>query len=173
MLHTYNYGRDYNTNKLHISANNLRRKPPKSIKHLITATQQPAEKNYLPASKSHKFNKHNAVFITNAKPSLPSSSSALSASSSYANRDVLVVVADNKSYSYNCNNSNNNRNTRTNNECNIAYVSNLLKRVKRLAQPRILRVKSSHAGGMGSGYNRRNKEFRFGKCLTIIMDFKN
>uniref|UniRef100_A0A1A9WB22 Ig-like domain-containing protein n=1 Tax=Glossina brevipalpis TaxID=37001 RepID=A0A1A9WB22_9MUSC len=41
-----------------------------------------------------------------------------------------------------------------------SYVSNLLQRIKRMAQPRILRAKTSHAG-LGSGYNRR-KDIRFG-----------
>ncbi|KAI9582119.1 hypothetical protein GQX74_011614 [Glossina fuscipes] len=45
------------------------------------------------------------------------------------------------------------------NAVKLSYVSNLLHRVKRMAQPRILRAKTSHAG-IGSGYNRR-KDIRF------------
>ncbi|XP_046802357.1 protein sidekick isoform X3 [Lucilia cuprina] len=140
-----------------------------------------------PTAKSHKFNKHSAVLYANAKTSLllssttsPLLSSLLSSaaftfrptttsSSSGTIRDFVAaaVVANNNTNNYNKDNSNNNRDNNNNESSNIAYVSNLLKRIKRLAQPRILRVKSSHAGGMGSGYNRRNKEFRFASAPVL------
>lgn len=140
--------------------------------------------------KSHKLNKHFVVLYPKVKistSSLTSSSlsskTSLSAYTTYSSsssntttddtiRDFVVVDHSNSNTNNNnnnhtttANNNNNDNNSNNSNSNNIAYVSNLLKRIKRLAQPRILRVKSSHAGGMGSGYNRRNKEFRFGKCL--------
>lgn len=124
-----------------------------------------------------------SLLLPSSKSSL-SSTTSLSAYTSYSSsatttttgdtiRDFVVVDNSNSNNSNNNhttanNNNHNNNDNNSNCKCNsnnIAYVSNLLKRIKRLAQPRILRVKSSHAGGMGSGYNRRNKEFRFGKCL--------
>ncbi|XP_073831568.1 sidekick cell adhesion molecule isoform X3 [Musca autumnalis] len=62
---------------------------------------------------------------------------------------------------------------------NCAFVSDLLKRIKRLAQPRILRVKSSHAGattGSGSGYNNNNnrrKDFRFASAPVMEVPPQN
>ncbi|KAM7347892.1 sidekick cell adhesion molecule isoform 4-T4 [Cochliomyia hominivorax] len=186
MLYTYsNNGLDYNTNNLHISATNYKQKTAKNIKRFIITTRIPTAKTKTKttAEKSHKFNKHFAVLYAKAKTSLLLPSSSLSAytyntnatttttisSSSSSSGDIIrdFVVVDNSNNNYNDNN-----NIYTNNDSNndIAYVSNLLKRIKRLAQPRILRVKSSHAGGMGSGYNRRNKEFRFGKSSAPVLE---
>ncbi|KAM7347894.1 sidekick cell adhesion molecule isoform 6-T6 [Cochliomyia hominivorax] len=183
MLYTYsNNGLDYNTNNLHISATNYKQKTAKNIKRFIITTRIPTAKTKTKttAEKSHKFNKHFAVLYAKAKTSLLLPSSSLSAytyntnatttttisSSSSSSGDIIrdFVVVDNSNNNYNDNN-----NIYTNNDSNndIAYVSNLLKRIKRLAQPRILRVKSSHAGGMGSGYNRRNKEFRFASAPVL------
>lgn len=56
----------------------------------------------------------------------------------------------------------------------IAYVSDLLKRIKRLAQPRVLRVKTPSGGSTGgNGYNSNNrrKDFPFGNNYIIIMAF--
>ncbi|XP_075159070.1 sidekick cell adhesion molecule isoform X3 [Haematobia irritans] len=58
---------------------------------------------------------------------------------------------------------------------NCSFVSDLLKRIKRLAQPRILRVKSSHSGGSsGSGYNNnRRKDFRFASAPIMELPPQN
>lgn len=138
-------------------------------------------------TKSNQFIKHIAALYAKAKTSLLSTStnsslltSLFELASASANglspttittlRRNFVADIANANDSNNVGNSKNSYNHNNDysiNNSNNAYVSNLLKRIKRLAQPRILRVKSSHTGGLGSGYNRRNKEFRFGKFLIV------
>lgn len=168
-MYPYN-GLDYThtstttTNKnhnLYTSATNYKQKTAENINNFIitpsATTTGTTRTTSTKAINSHKFNnKHFSVVMLFGKTkAFTSSYSSLNSIKDLDDNDDVVVVDSNS----------------RNNDDNIAYVSNLLKRIKRLAQPRILRVKSSHAGGMGSGYNRRNKDFRFGKCLIMIMGF--